>query len=78
MNNKWFVLKRNATIHHLALISGSIVVDLPKIIGVGFKKHICVFRKGEIMHWYYKRAGIDLVARFMIKKLLQIKILIIN
>jgi len=68
MSDRWFVLKRNATLHHLVPISKSIVVDLLNILGVGFKRHVCVFSKGQQMNWYYDVAGIDDVARMMLKK----------
>lgn len=68
MPDKWFTLKRNATIHHATLISESIVIDLAEILGVGFKRHICVFRNNEIMNWHYDKTGMNAVAKFILRK----------
>jgi phosphohistidine swiveling domain-containing protein len=68
MTNNWFILKRNATLHHVVPISRSIVINLFTILGVGFKKHICVFSKGRVMNWYYQVSGIDAVARHMLER----------
>lgn len=74
MPQQWFTLKRNATVHHLVPISKSIVVDLQKLLGVSFQWHICVFRKGEPAAWHYSVAGIDSVAKFILRKTLKTNI----
>ncbi len=71
MHERWFVLKRNATLHHVVPISRSIVAVLPKLLRVGFKRHVCIFHDQEQMHWYYDVRGIDAVARFMIRKTME-------
>jgi phosphoenolpyruvate synthase/pyruvate phosphate dikinase len=69
MSQKWFVLKRNATLHHVFPITKSIVVDLGELLGVGFKRLVGIFRGGEPAGLYYTVDGIDAVARFMLRKM---------
>ncbi|MFH1111570.1 MAG: hypothetical protein V1712_00675 [Patescibacteria group bacterium] len=69
VSDKWFVLKRNATLHHVVPISKSIVINLSKLLGVSFKRHVCVFSHNQQMDWYYDVEGIDSVAKIMLKKM---------
>jgi phosphoenolpyruvate synthase/pyruvate phosphate dikinase len=66
MKNRWFVLKRNATVHHILPVSKSIVVDLYNLIGISFEKHVCIFKDGEQVDWNYDVKGINSVAKFML------------
>lgn len=64
---KYFTLKRNATLHHLIPVSKSIVINLKDLLGVSFQKHVCIFRKNEQLSWNYNTGGMDLVAKFMLR-----------
>ncbi len=69
MAQKWFTLKRNATLHHVVPISKSIVTNLKDLIGIGFNKHACIFKNGEQLSWNYEVKGLDQVANFMLQNL---------
>lgn len=64
---KYFALKRNATLHNLIPVSKSIVINLKDLLGVSFKEHICIFRRNEQLSWNYNVGGMDLVAKFMLR-----------